>query len=998
MSDVVTDLNLRNDKLTKELIEIKEKLERNQYCSEEKEKDINETQLELHNTVTQLEKNLSEAKIQLLNKEKQLEETMGERDEAEKRLHMIDEEAAAKSSRISSLKEELKLLTQDNLTLEEQVINDKAEIEREKNELEEKCTFLHFTQEQLHTQVQTLQELAFSLTSEMEALKLQLENTSEELENEKLKLEEVTETYVKENLDTENEFKRLTKESEELHGAVTTLETTNSEITVKNSELECHLKEVKTQFEETLQNEDMLNSNIKLLKGEIEVLTNDKEALSEELQRVEEEKNGVAFDLATTSKEKHKMEETIAGLKTEKDVVLNEIQALLSEKEEIERQFTLNKDELSKVQDQLSSLFDSSEELQKIATQQKDCLKKKEKESQDLKGEIQELEMKNSSLEGSLSSVQSEVANLESENRTLLVSFESVEDSLRTYIHRCEDLNMEIQELTSCKDDLNQTCLILEARMVEAEKIAKEGEEKLNSLLHKTDKKDEEIKKFIVQTKELEAKVMDLQELVGLLEQRNQTEQEIHEERVHHMKEEIDQSNRNKTDLEKRVKQLLLDFDNVTAERSQLVEMNEELSGQVSENLNTIKSLQDREKELNGRIKLACNELEVAKSGMSSELEHHWAAEDEILQMHAEMEQTNVQLQEATNKITNIKSQVGNLKDQNAELQNRYDTLESSNQNYIHEIIGLQDELKVKADENKKLSGCKNQITDLESKLRSIESENSTAKLEIVNKKEEILSLNLSLEELQNIIGDHEKKIEELEGNMRGTDIFIRRFQEMESLLKEYMNDVNELEEKDSLNQKEIKLKNDLISNLRAELDPLQEETETYKEKYEALCNLIEPFKEQLESFKSERSALLERNKEAEGEVKKLATQYGQLLGHQNHKQKIQHLVRLKKENVDMREEMSRMRIELDKYRRMALKHESTFKYQNKENSVFQNTSSVNMSTIGAGRTPAPIRTGSKIFNEECNPKPMIFSSTPFRRQTIASPLSNRNRQHSPRT
>ena len=123
--------------------------------------------------------------------------------------------------------------------------------------------------------------------------------------------------------------------------------------------------------------------------------------------------------------------------------------------------------------------------------------------------------------------------------------------------------------------------------------------------------------------------------------------------------------------------------------------------------------------------------------------------------------------------------------------------------------------------------------------------------------------------------------------------------------------------------------KNDLIINLRNELDPLQEETETYKEKYDALCRLVEPFKEQLESFEMEKAALQERNKEAEGEVKKLATQYGQLLGHQNHKQKIQHLVKLKQENVDMREEMSRMRMELDKYKRLALKSsESSLKLQ----------------------------------------------------------------------
>ena len=71
--------------------------------------------------------------------------------------------------------------------------------------------------------------------------------------------------------------------------------------------------------------------------------------------------------------------------------------------------------------------------------------------------------------------------------------------------------------------------------------------------------------------------------------------------------------------------------------------------------------------------------LEAAKSGMSSELEKHWESEDEILQMHAEMEQTNVQLNEATNKITSLKSQVGSLNDRNAELENRWDNLNKNN-------------------------------------------------------------------------------------------------------------------------------------------------------------------------------------------------------------------------------------------------------------------------------------------------------------------------------
>ena len=57
------------------------------------------------------------------------------------------------------------------------------------------------------------------------------------------------------------------------------------------------------------------------------------------------------------------------------------------------------------------------------------------------------------------------------------------------------------------------------------------------------------------------------------------------------------------------------------------------------------------------------------------------------------------------------------------------------------------------------------------------------------------------------------------------------------------------------------------------ELDPLHEESQTYKEKYEALQAMIEPFKDQLESYEMEKAALLSQNQEAKGEVKKLASQ-----------------------------------------------------------------------------------------------------------------------------
>ena len=72
-----------------------------------------------------------------------------------------------------------------------------------------------------------------------------------------------------------------------------------------------------------------------------------------------------------------------------------------------------------------------------------------------------------------------------------------------------------------------------------------------------------------------------------------------------------------------------------------------------------------------------------------------------------------------------------------------------------------------------------------------------------------------------------------------------------------------------------------MIKQLRMELDPLQEESQTYKEKYEALQAMIEPFKDQLESYEMEKAALLSQNQEAKGEVKKLASQVNNIIKYQ---------------------------------------------------------------------------------------------------------------------
>ena len=74
-----------------------------------------------------------------------------------------------------------------------------------------------------------------------------------------------------------------------------------------------------------------------------------------------------------------------------------------------------------------------------------------------------------------------------------------------------------------------------------------------------------------------------------------------------------------------------------------------------------------------------------------------------------------------------------------------------------------------------------------------------------------------------------------------------------------------------------------------------------WKQKYEMLRERILPFEEQLEAYEAEKQALLGISQNAQQEVEKLNKEYAKLLGHQNHKQKIHYVEKMKMENSSLK-------------------------------------------------------------------------------------------------
>uniref|UniRef100_A0A663MSS1 Hyaluronan mediated motility receptor n=1 Tax=Athene cunicularia TaxID=194338 RepID=A0A663MSS1_ATHCN len=93
----------------------------------------------------------------------------------------------------------------------------------------------------------------------------------------------------------------------------------------------------------------------------------------------------------------------------------------------------------------------------------------------------------------------------------------------------------------------------------------------------------------------------------------------------------------------------------------------------------------------------------------------------------------------------------------------------------------------------------------------------------------------------------------------------------------------------------------------------LKEEMKTWCNLYKDLYNKTKPFQQQLDAFEAEKNALLNEHGAAQEELNKLSDAYAKLLGHQNQKQKIKHVMKLKEDNMHLKQDVSKLRALLAK-------------------------------------------------------------------------------------
>nr|XP_019595658.1 PREDICTED: hyaluronan mediated motility receptor isoform X2 [Rhinolophus sinicus] len=337
--------------------------------------------------------------------------------------------------------------------------------------------------------------------------------------------------------------------------------------------------------------------------------------------------------------------------------------------------------------------------------------------------------------------------------------------------------------------------------------------------------------------------------------------------------------------------------------------------------------LLQQEKELSSSLqqKLCSFQEEMIKEKTLFEEELKQAL-DELDKLHQKEEQTEnlvKQLEEETKaRAEELKLLEGKLKGKEAELQ-------KSNAAHTQATLLLQESYKALT---------ASEIEDLKRENLTLQEKVAKAEKSIEDVQHQILATENSNQEYARMILDLQTKSALKEAEIKEITVSsLKRITDLENQLKQQGEDF-----KKQLEEEEARK-----AGKENSVADLMEEMNKWKLLYEELYNKTKPFQLQLDAFEAEKQVLLNEHGAAQEQLNKLRDSYAKLLGHQNLKQKIKHVVKLKDENSQLKSEVSKLRCQLSKNKQsqrklqeelnkvLGIKHfdpSKAFLYESKEN------------------------------------------------------------------
>ncbi|NXX83256.1 HMMR protein, partial [Urocolius indicus] len=552
-----------------------------------------------------------------------------------------------------------------------------------------------------------------------------------------------------------------------------------------------------------------------------------------------------------------KTEAKLSAAVQEKTSLLANVACLKKQLRELTRTNELLKSKLSEdgVQKKMSSLCMELMKLRnKRDAKEKSALAKQEDMEMKLQEAQRNLEYskgKVAQLEEKLSATEREKVEDKSDTEKLLEYITELSSVAETVEKYKVDIAQMEEMLVKRDQDIGNLRDALKTKEEESLKLIKELDERCQLLQQEKEKELTEIRG------KMNAETEDLKKKISLEEQEHQKLLQKHEEIICQLQQEKESS--------ASMHQKLQEFqDEVTSERHLLEE-------ELNDTMNELNKLHAKEKQAERMVK------------------------------HLEQE---------------IKSQALELAQVEAKLKGKSAELEKVNEIHSNALLQIQEE------HSNTLCKLGKTVAEFESYKKTTAEEMCSLKLENTSLKEEVANLkkigqdNLQLlqeaeytknkakEECARMLLEVQTKLALKETEMEKTK---------ESCLAQMTKLQEELEEQTEDLKRELEVERSRKTINEDVTSSLKEEIKTWRKLYEDLHNKVKPFQQQLDAFEAEKNALLNEHGAAQEELNKLSDAYAKLLGHQNQKQKIKHVIKLKEENTHLKQDVSKLRALLAK-------------------------------------------------------------------------------------
>ncbi|EAR82662.2 hypothetical protein TTHERM_01099090 (macronuclear) [Tetrahymena thermophila SB210] len=788
--------------------------------------------------ITNLNENLKSIEDEKYQEQNAIQEKDSVINQLRKELEQYNQE---KESLQSEFKQQMQDLQELNINLKKQIEISTQTLHEKQTEIEEYKLRLTEKAKKIETNQQEVQE---------NSIKLQI--TIAEKENAEQKIIELTKLLKEAQLKEEKLTAELLKKENLILENVDQINMINEQLVI----CEINLKENK-QFEKECQQKDelikQLQSQIVLLKDQIKLLEvqfNEKQSEASKHQKHSLQKD---FQIQEKENDLQNLSKENQDLKQKLNLNQQEIIKLEAEIANIKNKSLSEYNEMQEEQQKLKESF--QQEKQQYKVQINEIKDNAEKEKQNFKKCKENLEEQNEQLRLQVSKALTEIEELKSVNDQIFANKLREETkrftSLMEKYYELEETNNKnlekLQQNESLLKDMQEQEVIRSTQLSDLNQIIKEANtlnktlaaqiEDLKKDIDENDlKQNEKIEQEKKKNRNLEVRLQDLQEQIVYLTQENEKyalsqQSQIETQKLEDLQSEkilllqtIESSNKEKEQLMQELDYFKAELEQLQIDRKVLQEevelLNKMTTLQLKTQENDVKSVYQEQLEEANRIK-----LELIQSLQDKERE--------LSEKEAELLATKLQEQSLSKKIEDLRSSQEMLtKEQQKfqiiqaeELESKLNKYNEDKMSMIQTINDLeytidklvkQNELlssEIEKRDREYISVCQ-QIEDTENRL-AMQSDSlfyqekyETALKQLQEKQQEIDNINKISEEKMLTL---KNQIEELKvSNKQSSEIF-----EAEKRNKE--------QERDNILLKELKMKEELLLNLKEEILQLKQ-------------------------------------------------------------------------------------------------------------------------------------------------------------------------------